>query len=296
MKLIEIAPANFSLRAARALGVAVLGVALGVASCGTPAYALGDPTLSDITWVLHSGSGNSQTSETGAGAFGNIRTFTSAGKNLKAAAYSMSSSIGSLTTGYLGQFGAGLGVCDQSEGLGCGSSAPNYDHTGDNHGQIDMVIFEFGQDNYDPLQLNLTQWLQNTNFDYYVGGTLAGFDSGNVNTPYAGFAGKTLAQITAIGAWSAKHDSNGTGNRNVDLSPDFPSGELGRYLIIVADADGQTSTNHNCGTGYHDYTCTGFKIDTLIGEVPTQTPEPTTLTLFGAALAGLGFVRRRRKA
>lgn len=41
-----------------------------------------------------------------------------------------------------------------------------------------------------------------------------------------------------------------------------------------------------------------FEIDNIAfnPSVPTGTPEPITLSLFGAGLAGLGFARRRRKA
>jgi hypothetical protein len=35
---------------------------------------------------------------------------------------------------------------------------------------------------------------------------------------------------------------------------------------------------------------------TLAGSVPPSVPEPTTLALFGTALAGLGAIRRRKKA
>jgi hypothetical protein len=78
---------------------------------------------------------------------------------------------------------------------------------------------------------------------------------------------------------------------------------------ILGGANGDQGVN---GTLYVNFTTSDTPFDSVVltsstyafefdnvafGErVPVNTPEPITLSLFGAGLAGLGFARRRRKA
>jgi hypothetical protein len=56
-----------------------------------------------------------------------------------------------------------------------------------------------------------------------------------------------------------------------------------QYLIVTASLSDLTTNP--------DY----FKLATITGVSPTRVPEPGTLALFGAGLAGLVVVRRRRR-
>jgi len=73
------------------------------------------------------------------GSNGNIRTFSSGGVSVKASGFSRDSS-GVWSTAWLGAYGGGLGVTDNSEGDGS-----NNMHTVDNVGDKNYVLFEFDQ-------------------------------------------------------------------------------------------------------------------------------------------------------
>jgi hypothetical protein len=108
----------------------IVGLAIGLVSYTTPAYALGT-AATDVTWNVQSSNGT----DTGT-ALGNVRTFTAAGGQvLKAAAFSMDSTSSALDAAYLGQYSPGLGACNKGEFPSCAD--PN--HTVDNSSRIDMV-------------------------------------------------------------------------------------------------------------------------------------------------------------
>ncbi|MGY8872806.1 MAG: SdrD B-like domain-containing protein, partial [Pseudomonadales bacterium] len=76
-------------------------------------------------------------SSSGAGTYGNIRSYTENGVTVNASAFSRNDSSGQWDTAYLGTFSGGLGVTNRGES-GSGSS-----HTVDNNGADDYVLFEF---------------------------------------------------------------------------------------------------------------------------------------------------------
>lgn len=80
--------------------------------------------------------GNSSVS----GSYGNIRTFSGGGINVKASAFSRKNSTGAWETAFLGAFGPGLGVTNRGEDGN--SSTHKVDNIGD---RVDYVLFEFDQ-------------------------------------------------------------------------------------------------------------------------------------------------------
>ncbi|MDD3328251.1 MAG: SdrD B-like domain-containing protein, partial [Zoogloea sp.] len=82
-------------------------------------------------------SGNTATD----GTDGNVRCYTNNGISVNASAWSRDKSSGAWAKAYLGAYGGGLGVTDNSEGSGRGDV-----HTVDNNGTRDnYVLFEFSQ-------------------------------------------------------------------------------------------------------------------------------------------------------
>lgn len=79
--------------------------------------------------------GNTSTS----GATGNVRTFSGAGVNVHASAFSRTRSGGAWNTAYLGSYSGGLGVTDTSEGSG-GNNTHKIDNIG---GRDNYVLLEF---------------------------------------------------------------------------------------------------------------------------------------------------------
>ncbi len=70
------------------------------------------------------------------------------------------------------------------------------------------------------------------------------------------------------------------------------------YDEYVVGGDANVSTGEKTGDAFGAYTITGiFSIaNSLVPTPPAPTPEPATMLLMGAGLAGLGFVKRRRQA
>jgi len=196
----------------------------------------------------------------GQGTLGNNIVETNSGETVTATAWSVTGS-GDTTfqTGALGQYsGLGLGDCNQDE-LAVGCSAPQ--HEVDDNGQDDFVLFTFSTP-VTSVTITIDPVCDcDTNASYYVGKGL---------NPL----GDTLAQL-------------GTVTNSNQISPDVT-----RSITLSGLGTGVTSILFGASTsGTDNY----FKIESLSVTEGATAPEPATFGLAGAALIGLGVIRRKSR-
>lgn len=109
-------------------------------ACGNAATCVQRITTVKDTVCLP-GSFNLNGSTSTDGTDGNVRTFTTTnGVSVKVSAWSRNKSTGTWSPAFLGQYGGGAGVTDNTEGSGSGN-----EHTVDNVGTDNFVLFEFSE-------------------------------------------------------------------------------------------------------------------------------------------------------
>ncbi len=225
-------------------------------SLGTDASAL-------VTFDFTSGGVTSGTN------YGNNITYMSGSNSLKATSWADTGTNSLFETARIRSWNSyGIGSCNQDEGLNCSSP----EHQVDNYLDNDYVLFILDEtiffnhitiDPYDTWDRDVTYWV----------GTVAQ----NLD-----LSGKAYSDLAGLGFGSQQDVFNSRSSTAIDIAL---NNSFGNALLIGAYKD-ETSSYYK--------KIDRFKIKALYGEEHVV-PEPATMALFGAGLAG-ALIRRKRSA
>lgn len=198
------------------------------------------------------------TNSSGYGTYGNVLGYSSGGVNMTVTSWGLTGNSGTtFQTAATGRWSGGLGVCDNTEGLSCGSPQ----HTVDNSGFNNFILFQFSTP-VDPLTVSITQYQSDSDLSYWVG---------NVSSSTSVLVGQTLAGLSSLG-FGSRIDDTAAGSRTISLTSPFVN------ALLISAKVGETN----------DY----FKINQL---TVNPVPEPSTYATLGGALLGLALVMARRR-
>lgn len=247
------------------------------------------PAMADVTYSWNAASGG-QVNSSSQMTFGATQN---ANEKIKVRAYQIGTLAagGAFAAAGLAQYSNGLGVTSTTVSSGKTETTNSPQHAMDNDvrtsgglnctdncGSYEFLLVEFDSANYKNLGFKIG-WKQNdSDMQVWVGNAAAGLD---------------LSSNATCGASCDFTELGLLGFSQVQTFPDVAlnstqtvGGQLtGRYLLIANRLVGDD--------GSKDYT----KLNMIAGtEYTTKVPEPTSLMLMAAAVAGAGFAGRRRRA
>lgn len=180
--------------------------------------------------------------------------------------------------------GSGVGISNSLQGS---TDTTSPQHAIDNYGTNDILVIDFGSNNWDVTSFSLG-WTcamtstgtcgtsgGNVNVDAWVGGTSSiNFNSVAFSGGVPAIAGQTFTQL------SLTPDIGPTGTRLDNTNPN----PLGRYLVVAGSLANYTDA---------------FKFSGVVANQatpPSGVPLPGTVPLFMLGLLALGYASRRRQA
>lgn len=241
-----------------------------------------------VTIVTTSGTGNDWASNFGSG-FSNGMTFTDGTLTATIRAYSNTNSNGTFARAQVGRYSNGLGVCNASEGTGCGSPAHQIDNGSSipNFSSVDLVLITFNQAvRVQSVGLTPSGSGTPTPIDSDIRYLIGSASYSDLNSSILSLTGPNILNDATNGSifGSLLTNTTTTAALNTLRTATLNTGLI-NYLVIMP---GGIDSNL-------DY----FKLTNIITFDTTTNeggvPEPSTYAMLGCGLVALGYFRRFRK-